>query len=60
MVLNDGGDSLVTIRYQNYVVRTVPPSDVFAQLLLSFASCNDSLILGVNIVSPEDNPAIYL
>jgi adenosine deaminase len=54
--LEDGADSLVTIRYQNYVDRTASPSDVFAQLLLSFASCDDSLILGVNIVAPEDNP----
>jgi adenosine deaminase len=54
-MLPRGEDSLVTVRYQNYVVRTVSPSDVFAQLLLSMASCDDSLILGVNIVAPEDN-----
>jgi adenosine deaminase len=54
--LPNGEDSLITIRYQNYVTRTSSPSDVFAQLLLSFATCDDSLILGVNIVAPEDNP----
>ncbi len=53
--LSNGRDSLITIRYQNYVVRTAGPSDVFAQLLLSMASCDDSLLLGVNIVAPEDN-----
>jgi hypothetical protein len=48
-------DSMVLIRYQNYVGRTGNPSDVFAQLFLSFMSADDSLIVGVNIVAPEDN-----
>ncbi len=49
-------DSLFTMRYQNYVVRVVPPADVFKSLVLAFESANTcSLIVGVNIVAPEDN-----
>jgi hypothetical protein len=48
-------DSLIEVRFLNYVVRVVRPSDVFAQLLLSFLSVDNDLILGVNIVAPEDN-----
>ena len=49
-------DSSFTMRYQNYVVRVVPPVDVFTNLVLAFESANtSSLIVGVNIVAPEDN-----
>ncbi|MBS1904289.1 MAG: adenosine deaminase [Bacteroidetes bacterium] len=53
--LPDGLDSLVTVRFLNYVTRVSPPADVFGQLYLSFASCDmDSLVMGVNIVAPEN------
>ncbi len=49
-------DSSFTMRYQNYVIRVVPPADVFKNLVLAFESANTcSLIVGVNIVAPEDN-----
>ena len=49
-------DSLFTMRYQNYVVRVVPPVDVFKNLILAFESANTCpLVVGVNIVAPEDN-----
>ena len=49
-------DSTFTMRYQNYVVRVLPPIDVFKSLVLAFESANTSnLIVGVNIVAPEDN-----
>lgn len=49
-------DATFTMRYQNYVVRVVPPVDIFKALVLSFASANTSpLVVGVNIVAPEDN-----
>jgi adenosine deaminase len=49
-------DSSFTMRYQNYVVRVLPPVDVFKNLILAFESASTSnLIVGVNIVAPEDN-----
>ncbi len=49
-------DSLFTMRYQNYVVRVVPPVDIFKNLILAFESANTCpLVVGVNIVAPEDN-----
>ena len=49
-------DSSFTMRYQNYVTRVVPPADVFKNLVLAFESANTCpLIVGVNIVAPEDN-----
>ncbi len=49
-------DESFTMRYQNYVVRVVPPADVFKSLVIAFESANTSpLIVGVNIVAPEDN-----
>lgn len=49
-------DSSFTMRYQNYVVRVLPPVDVFKNLVLAFESASRStLIVGVNIVAPEDN-----
>ncbi len=45
------------LRYQNYALRMLPPVDVFAQLYLCFASAASSpLIVGVNLVGPENNP----
>jgi len=49
-------DSTFTMRYQNYVVRVLPPLEVFKNLVVAFESANNcSLIVGVNIVAPEDN-----
>ncbi len=49
-------DSTFTMRYQNFVVRVIPPTDVFKNLIVAFESANTcSLIVGVNIVAPEDN-----
>lgn len=48
-------DSSIVIRYLNYVSRTSQPSDVFAQLMLSFMTVDNQMLLGVNIVAPEDN-----
>ncbi len=43
------------MRYQNYVLRFMQPVELFKNLLVSFISANNSsLIVGVNIVSPED------
>lgn len=50
-----GRDSLLEVKFLNYVTRVVDPADVFAQLLLSFLSVDNKLVLGVNIVAPEDN-----
>ena len=49
-------DSSFTMRYQTYVVRVVPPVEVFKSLVLSFQSADTCpLVVGVNIVAPEDN-----
>ncbi len=49
-------DEDITFRYQNYVVRVVDPVSVFKSLLVAFESADKSpLIVGVNIVAPEDN-----
>ena len=50
-------DDNFAIRYQNYIVRAIPnPSYIFKNLLVAFQSANESdLIVGVNIVAPEDN-----
>ncbi len=49
-------DATFTMRYQNYVVRVIPPADVFKALIVAFESANTSpLVVGVNIVAPEDN-----
>jgi adenosine deaminase len=45
------------IRYQNFALRTIPPSAVFRNLLLAFATAASSeLIVGVNFVAPEHHP----
>ncbi|MCW3122122.1 MAG: adenosine deaminase [Flavipsychrobacter sp.] len=49
-------DATFTMRYQNYVTRVVPPVSIFKALVASFMSANTSpLVVGVNIVAPEDN-----
>ncbi|MCD6011333.1 MAG: adenosine deaminase [Flavipsychrobacter sp.] len=49
-------DANFTMRYQNYVTRVVQPLDVFKNMVVCFESANTSpLIVGVNIVAPEDN-----
>jgi len=49
-------DDKFTMRYQNYVVRVVPPVTVFKSLVVAFESTNASpLLVGVNIVAPEHN-----
>jgi len=49
-------DADFTMRYQNYVSRTMQPADVFKSLVLSFISADKSpLIVGVNIVAPEND-----
>ena len=43
-----------TMRYQNFVLRFFQPAKLFTDLVLCFASADQSpLITGVNIVSPE-------
>jgi adenosine deaminase len=47
----------VTIRYQTFSLRTVPPQAVFAQMAYDFAlALADPRFVGVNIVAPEDDP----
>lgn len=49
-------DDRFTMRYQNYVVRVVPPLSVFKSLVVAFESTQTSpLLVGVNIVAPENN-----
>jgi len=50
-------DSLFTIRYLTYMIRVLPPVQVFTQMLLSYeAAQKDTLLVGVNMVAPEHNP----
>jgi hypothetical protein len=50
-------DSSFTMRYQTFCVRVVPPLQVFTRLYLCFMAADASpLIVGVNIVAPENNP----
>ncbi len=49
-------DSNFTIRYQTYVTRVVPPASLFQSLVLCFEAAEaNPLVVGVNIVAPEDN-----
>jgi adenosine deaminase len=49
-------DSAFTMRYQNYVARIATPASLFKNLVVCFESANACpLIVGVNIVAPEDN-----
>ena len=46
-----------TMRYQTYAVRVLPPLQVYSNLLGGFAASERSpLLVGVNIVAPENNP----
>jgi adenosine deaminase len=48
-------DNRFTMRYQNVVLRFMEPVDLFKNLVISFISADTSpLVVGVNIVSPED------
>jgi adenosine deaminase len=48
---------MVTVRYQTYALRGLPPPVVFAQLATGFALAEkDPRYVGVNIVMPEDGP----
>ncbi|MFA6083907.1 hypothetical protein [Mucilaginibacter sp.] len=48
-------DSSFTLRYLTYCNRNSEPADVFQQLLQAFyAADRDSLVVGVNILSPEN------
>ena len=47
----------VTVRFQAFAVRSLPPQAVFGQLALAFALADaDPRYVGVNIVAPEDGP----
>ena len=47
----------VTVRYQAFALRTVPPARVFAGLAFGFALAEaDPRYVGVNIVAPEHEP----
>ncbi|QNK63484.1 adenosine deaminase [Pedobacter sp. PAMC26386] len=49
-------DENFTMRYQTYTVRILEASDVFKRLLIAFdAASKDPLIVGVNILAPENN-----
>jgi adenosine deaminase/adenosine deaminase CECR1 len=55
--LSDDEEKRIVTRYQNYITRTDNPAEVFAQMFLSFHSDSlSNLIVGTNIVGPEDNP----
>lgn len=50
-------DDKFTMRYQTYIIRIQNAVTTFKNLIASFeAAKNDSLIVGVNIVAPEDDP----
>jgi adenosine deaminase len=47
----------VTVRYLGQIGRTAPAAQVFAELLVAFeVGVMEPRIVGVNLVSPEDNP----
>lgn len=48
-------DDHFTMRYQNFVLRFMEPTELFKNLVVAFISADTSpLMAGVNIVSPED------
>jgi adenosine deaminase len=50
-------DTQFALRYQNFVLRIKSPRAVFTDMALCFASANgEALLVGVNIVAPEDHP----
>jgi adenosine deaminase len=47
----------IKVHYLFYVVRTLPPKQVFAQIALGFALIRaDPRFVGVDLVAPEDDP----
>ena len=49
----------VTVRYLGQVLRSFPPGQVFAQDLLAFRLAESNpLVVGINLVQPEDNREI--
>ena len=47
----------VKVHYLYFVLRTLPPKQVFAQMALGFALADsDPRFVGVNLVAPEDDP----
>lgn len=53
----DIDDGNFTMRYQTYAVRVLEPLQVFTDLFSGYlATKNSPLIVGVNIVAPENNP----
>jgi hypothetical protein len=48
----------VTVRWLYQVLRAIPPGSVFGQLVLGFHLASDpsSLVVGLNMVQPEDSP----
>ncbi|WP_375559300.1 adenosine deaminase [Bernardetia sp. OM2101] len=49
-------DERFTMRYQNYFIRLLDPATTFKSFLIAFHSASTSdLIVGVNIVAPENN-----
>ncbi len=54
---NTFDDEHFTMRYQTYGVRVMNPVHVFSDLLSGFIAAEQSpYVVGVNIVSPENNP----
>src|SRR5215831_2553753 len=48
---------LVTVRYIAQVARAAPREEVFAQILAGFEiAANESRVVGLNLVQPEDDP----
>ncbi|MCC6829206.1 MAG: adenosine deaminase [Novosphingobium sp.] len=51
------GACAVTVRYQAFALRGLPPAQVFAQLAYAFALVErDPRYVGINFVAPEDGP----
>lgn len=47
----------VDVHYLFFVLRTLPPEQVFAQIALGFALADaDPRFVGINLVAPEDDP----
>ncbi len=49
-------DASFTMRYQTFVLRLLPPSDVFSSMVAAFeAASRSKLVVGVNIVGAEND-----
>jgi adenosine deaminase len=56
-VLHLAAECTLTVHYLFFVLRTLPPEQVFAQMALGFALADaDPRFVGVNLVAPEDDP----